>query len=90
MFENDRVRKSVDTNLEVEEYTVSPAPSLPLADNNSGHCYAEKSKSVSHELDNQEEEEMSLRTLLPQFWLSLLHRCNNHITNTSIGQTVQM
>ena len=29
------------------------------------------------------------RTLLPQLRLSLLHRCNNHVTNTSIRETVQ-
>ena len=34
-------------------------------------------------------EKVLLRTLLPQLRLSLLHRCNNHITNTSIRETVQ-
>ena len=29
------------------------------------------------------------RTLLPQLRLSLLHRCNDHVTNTSIRETVQ-
>jgi len=29
-------------------------------------------------------------TLLPQLGLSLLHGGNNHVTNTSIGQPVEM
>ena len=31
-----------------------------------------------------------VRTLLPQLGLSLLHRRNNHITNTGIGQPVEV
>ena len=33
---------------------------------------------------------VKIRTLLTKFWFSLLHRRHDHVTDTSIGKTVQV
>lgn len=70
------------TYLKVEENTVLPPPRLALTDDDDRHGY--NTISISHNHNHTD-----TRTLLPQLRLSLLHGCNNHVTNTSIGKTVQ-
>ena len=36
------------------------------------------------------ETKKNLRTLLTKFWLSLLHRRNDHVTDSSIRKAIQM
>jgi len=71
--------------LKVEENTVLSPPRFSLPHNDGGHrCIAHRRQNHSRK-DGQ-----AIRTLLSQLGLSLLHRRNNHITNTSVGQPVEV
>jgi hypothetical protein len=89
------------TNLEIEEDTISPAPRFALTNDDSRHSY--EKRHVSNEIPTDYNSPILLPngnsytsknriwrlTLFPQLGLSLLHRGNNHVANTSVGQPVE-
>jgi hypothetical protein len=83
--ENHRSSTSA-TNLEIQKYTISPTPGFPLTDHYRRHCY----RQAASQILGQSAYVCVPLTFLPQFWLALLHRTDEHIAHTGIRKPVQM
>jgi hypothetical protein len=74
------------TNLKVEEETITSTPGFALADDDGRHRCA--NAKVGQSCCRQRKK--NIRTLLTEFWFSLLHGCHDHVTDTSIRKAIQM